>query len=83
MLENIIPVKLVMLHILALNPNVAHLDVEASFPLPEEINHFSPPVRRSPRTVVCFGERGEYTANAGGSSKCVHISLQRTYELCA
>lgn len=80
MLENIIPLKFVMLNVLALHLNLAHLDIEASFRLPLEINNFSSLARRSPCRVVYFGELGEYTANAV-SSKCVHISLQRTYEL--
>lgn len=75
----IIPLELVKLNALAFNVNLACFETEASFPLIWEIHNFSPLVR-STCTVVCFGELGEYMANAD-SSKCVHISLQRIYEL--
>lgn len=80
MLENTIPLKLATLNVRPLNLNLAHFGIEASFPLLWEIHSFSPLARRSPCTVVYFGELGEHTANAV-SSECVHISLQRTYEL--
>lgn len=44
------------------------------------IHSFSPLVRRYPCTVVYLRNLGEYSATTV-SSKCVHISLQRTYEL--
>lgn len=79
LLENTIPLKLAMLNVRPLNLNLAHFDIEASFAL-WEIHSFSSLARRSSCTVVYFGELGEYMANAV-SSECVHISLQRTYEL--
>lgn len=79
-IRGIISLELVRLNALAFNVNLACFETEASFPLLWEINNFSPLVRRSTCTVVYFGELGEYMANAD-SSKCVHISLQRIYEL--